>query len=111
MTEPGTLVALTFLAVSKAELPTSKKFKPQPKGTTTMSEQKKLSFMQELDRWTQTTIINPLWDAIEGQDEMDVPVVIAVIKLAIREKILESYRNGQAAGPKKLATPPQRAAR
>ena len=63
-----------------------------------MSEQK-FSYMQQLDAWTQTTIIDPLADVADEQlyDELTVQ-----IKKAIREKVLESYRNGQKASPTRL---------
>ena len=54
--------------------------------------------MQELDAWTQVTVIDALYnsDPIEGDwDES-----VAQVKKAIREKVLESYRNGQQAGPR-----------
>jgi hypothetical protein len=63
-----------------------------------MSEQKQSSFMQELDRWTESTIIGPLF-ASETDGE-DWEPAIERVKKAIRQKVLESYRNGQVAGPR-----------
>lgn len=63
-----------------------------------MSEQKQ-SFMQQLDSWTDEKVIAPLLD--NGPEEID------AVHQAIRAKVLESYRNGQAAGPRparKVAT-------
>ena len=57
-----------------------------------MSEQK--SFMQQLDEWSDATIIMPLADPNQ-EDNFD--VVVEQVKKAIREKVLESYRNGKAA--------------
>jgi hypothetical protein len=57
-----------------------------------MSEQKQ-SFMQQLDAWTDEVIIAPLFR--EG------PEIAEEIREAIRDKVLQSYRNGQAAGPSK----------
>lgn len=58
-----------------------------------MSEQEKpKSFMQELDEWSLTAVIEPLLD--NGPD------AVGDIKKAIREKVLQSYHNGQAAGPR-----------
>ena len=57
-----------------------------------MSEQK-LSYMQQLDSWTDETVIAPLLD--NGTD------AIERVQKAIREKVLESYRNGQGAGTKR----------
>jgi len=57
-----------------------------------MSEQEKpKSFMEELDLWSLQTIIEPLLD--KGPD------AIGEIKRAIRQKVLESYRNGQKTRP------------
>jgi hypothetical protein len=63
-----------------------------------MSEERKPSFMQELDQWSQANVIDALYnsDPIEGDWDEDV----AKVKRAIREKVLESYRNGQQAGPR-----------
>ena len=65
-----------------------------------MSEQKRTtkSFMQELDQWSSSTIIKPLLDAFNQEDGPDSIVVIEHVKKTIREKVLESYRNGQKAG-------------
>ena len=60
-----------------------------------MSEQK--TFMQQLDEWTDATVIMPL---IDPESEENFDPVAEKVKKAIREKVLESYRNGQAAGGK-----------
>ena len=57
-----------------------------------MSEQKK-SFMQELDGWTEATVIAPLVDP--SNDEEGWVHAVELVKKAIRTKVLESYRNGQ----------------
>ena len=64
-----------------------------------MSEQQvvKKSFMQELDLWSDANVIDPLFN--NGPDAID------EVKKAIREKVLESYHNGQAAGPRPAARP------
>ena len=49
--------------------------------------------MQQLDSWTDEVVIAPLLD--------NGPEVIEDVHKAIRAKVLESYRNGQAAGPAK----------
>ena len=51
--------------------------------------------MQQLDQWTDANVIGILnsSDPIKGDWEESVEQV----KKAIREKVLESYRNGQAA--------------
>ena len=70
-------------------------------------------FMQQLDDWTQGTIINKLLDAAadwrdardhelpEHEADKILDDATAAIKKAVREKVLDSYRNGQKAGPRK----------
>ncbi len=76
-------------------------------------------FMAELDAWAEKVIIEPLKQALidverapekEFREEAEGILIteVAVIKKAIREKVLESYRNGQAAGPRKEQQTPQR---
>jgi len=70
-----------------------------------MSEQKS-SFMEELDLWSDSTIIAPIFKAsrawYEVGDERPYAEASAAVKKAIRQKVLDSYRNGQAAGPGKF---------
>lgn len=64
-----------------------------------MSEQK-LSYMASLDAWSDKSIIEPLADAyLNGPEEVIISAQEYARK-AIREKVLESYRNGQNAGPR-----------
>jgi len=62
------------------------------------NQSKPSSYMQALDQWTEKEIIDVLSDpqlsgsAETAQDQ---------VKKAVRAKVLESYRNGQAAGPAK----------
>ncbi len=71
--------------------------------------------MSELDAWADKVIIEPLKQALidverapekEFREEAEGILIteVAVIKKAIREKVLESYRNGQSAGPRKEQT-------
>ena len=70
-----------------------------------MSEQKS-SFMSELDQWSEMHVINTLEvPLIHGPDEA-VNLAKDMVKKAIRAKVLESYRNGQAAGPRKVVKQP-----
>jgi hypothetical protein len=59
-----------------------------------MSEEKK-SFMQELDLWSEANIVGPLFHADPKEDDWE--PAVAQVKKAIRQKVLESYRNGQQA--------------
>jgi len=63
--------------------------------------------MQELDRWTESNVIGPLLYSEAGEEDWEESV--QRVKKAIRGKVLESYRNGQAAGPRRSATAPRAA--
>jgi hypothetical protein len=63
-----------------------------------MSEQK-TSYMQELDLWSEANIIGPLFNTDGNQEDWE--PTVEQVKRAIRTKVLESYHNGQAAGPAK----------
>ena len=62
-----------------------------------MSEQK-VNYMTALDAWTDANVIAPAFNA-EQDDWED---AVSQVKKAIREKVLESYHNGQTAGPRKF---------
>jgi hypothetical protein len=68
-----------------------------------MSEEK-LSYMAALDEWTDSTIIDVLMDGFMKGEDATIDAQEQVRK-AIREKVLESYRNGQAAGPRRQVAP------
>jgi len=59
------------------------------------------------DEWIEEEVINRLFAAWKAEDEGDdreeenVEVMIQAVRKAIKEKVLESYHNGQAAGPKR----------
>jgi hypothetical protein len=70
------------------------------------------NFMATLDAWTKDNVITPLLEAaspyaevcedIELMEEVEIyaEAAGAQVKKAIREKVLESYRNGQNARPR-----------
>ena len=63
--------------------------------------------MQELDLWSEANIIGPLFNTDPNQEDWE--PAVEQVKKAIRTKVLESYRNGQAAGPTKpRGFPPRR---
>jgi hypothetical protein len=66
-----------------------------------MSEQK-TNFMRELDLWLDANVIGPL-ELAAGTADFE--RVANDAKRAIRTKVLESYHNGQAAGPKVFKQP------
>jgi hypothetical protein len=77
----------------QGKLPAAKEFKLAERDKH-MSEQKS-SFMQALDLWTDENILRPLFGTDPNQDDWE--GVEQQVKKAIRAKVLESYRNGQAA--------------
>jgi hypothetical protein len=63
-------------------------------------QQKAKSFMEELDAWSEANVIEPLIDCEQEVNRREtLEDTIARVKKAIRQKVLESYRNGQTAGP------------
>jgi hypothetical protein len=65
-----------------------------------MSETNK-GYMAQLDQWSDENVVFPLSLAVSnGNDESRLAATDAV-KKAIRDKVLQSYRNGQTAGPRK----------
>ena len=83
--------------------PTAKAFKLAERDINMSEQKQESSFMQELDRWTESTIIGPLF-ASETDGE-DWEPVIERVKKAIREKVLDSYRNGLRAKPRQPRQP------
>lgn len=72
----------------------------------------KTNYMQELDTWIDNQVIEPLFEAWDFQSRVaddesakeaaqEVEATRGVVHKAIREKVLESYRNGQGAAPAK----------
>ena len=70
-----------------------------------MSEQEKAksSFMEELEEWARAEVIDPLLYAgaksVEEGDFGYEPIVEKSMR-ALKAKVLQSYRNGQDAGPR-----------
>jgi len=62
------------------------------------------SFMQQLDDWTQFTIIDQLVYVHAEEDDEAWKRTTERIKQAVRQKVLESYRNGQSARQRHAAT-------
>jgi hypothetical protein len=65
-----------------------------------MPEQKR-TFMQDLDLWSDANVVGPL--SMNDPQALDWENVVEQVKKAIRAKVLESYRNGQQAGPRSPA--------
>src|SRR5690348_12465301 len=104
MTRSGTPAAATAVRSKPAKLLHS--IHRWRKAITIMSEHKQ-GYMAALDSWTQEMILDPVYEAwrdVERAPEefceecqQQLNVVVADAKRAIREKVLESYRNGQKA--------------
>jgi hypothetical protein len=77
--------------------PTAKALMLAERDTHMSEERQQPSYMQQLDRWSEATIINPLEEF--ANVELDQHLV-EHIKKAIRQKNLESFRNGQRIGPR-----------
>lgn len=54
--------------------------------------------MEELDRWTEATVIGPISTALLDAHEGAWQQTTAAVKAAVRAKVLESYKNGRKAG-------------
>jgi hypothetical protein len=92
LTRTGDLAAPLLDASEQGKLPAAKAFKLAERDKHMSEQEKPKGFMQQLETWTNKEIIAPLLD--------NGPAVIPDVHEAIRAKVLESYRNGQAAGPK-----------
>ena len=62
-----------------------------------MSEQKSTSYMQELNQWIGAEVIYPLryGDAPDNPNARSDEDIIDQVYQSIRDKVLESYRNGR----------------
>jgi hypothetical protein len=58
------------------------------------------NYMSALDQWSEEVIITPLADAYAHGPQEVIVRAWELAKRAIREKVLESYRNGQNAAPR-----------
>lgn len=72
------------------------------------NQNQKTNYMAQLDEWTDGHIVKPLFEAWEMQEKVadeeslkvanqEVEETVKAVHKAIREKVLESYRNGQQA--------------
>jgi hypothetical protein len=90
-------------------LPPKKFILPERDINRSEEEKPKSSFMQELDRWSESEVINPLLYAgakgVEDGAEADWEPTTEETKQKIRAKVLESFRNGQAAGQRETNGP------
>jgi hypothetical protein len=68
-------------------------------------QQKPKSFMEELDQWIDDEVIENLYAIWSNSQDGDMNATGESVKKAIRAKVLESYRNGRAAGPRQPRQP------
>ena len=57
--------------------------------------------MQELDDWIEEEVFENLYAIWSRSQDGDMTATAEPVKKAIRQKVLDSYHNGQAAGPTK----------
>ena len=80
------------------------------------TNQKPSGYLQQLDQWIDEQVLGPLARAyeeyafaiVETGIEMDeaaatLDPVVAEVRKALKEKVLESYHNGQAVAPRRTA--------
>jgi hypothetical protein len=72
-----------------------------------MSEQR-TNYMASLDQWSEEQVIAPIADAYTHGPEEVIVRARELAKRAIREKVLESYHNGQNARPRAFQRPIRR---
>jgi hypothetical protein len=72
-----------------------------------MSEEK-LSYMEQLNVWIHQTVVDPLLKAARSPDTAEWNRTRDAVYKAIREKALESYKNGLKAGAVKATSQPAR---
>ena len=84
----------------QGKLPTAKAFKLAERDKS-MSEQKKPSYFEELDTWVDSTL-----ESLGGIGDEDLYLQeVEKFKTAIRERVLQSYRNGLKAKPRSFQQP------
>ncbi len=82
----------------QGKLPTAKAFKLAERDNTYVRTRNNRASCRSSTGGLKSTIIGPLFAS--ETDEEDWEPAIERVKKAIRQKVLESYRNGQAAGPR-----------
>lgn len=66
------------------------------------------NYMSQLDQWSEQSVIAPLADAYTHGPEEVIVRAKQLVRRAIREKVLESYHNGQNARPRGSQRPIRR---
>lgn len=59
--------------------------------------QQKLNYMAELEAWIHATVFAPITEAIASRDAKELHLAFERGTKAIKNKVLESYRNGREA--------------
>ena len=107
MTGSGTQTARCDPAVSR-EAANRHSNLTLPERDKPMSEQKPRSFMQELDQWIEEEVFENLYAIWNESQDGNMNATAESVKKAIREKVLESYKNGIKAGAKPAGKAPHR---
>ena len=89
----------------QGKLPTAKAFKLAERDKFMSEQEKPKSFMQDLDLWIEANVIGAMLVAETNPEEW--AGWEERVTKAIRAKVLESYRNGQQAAPRKFNQPPK----
>ena len=63
-------------------------------------QEEKTNYMTILDQWVDASVIAPLADAYQHGPEETIVNAKNYVRRAIKEKVLESYHNGQKARPR-----------
>lgn len=56
---------------------------------------KRLGYMAELDAWLDEAVYEPIVNAITAEDSKELMVAFSETKQLIKQKVLDSYHNGQ----------------
>jgi hypothetical protein len=64
----------------------------------------KPNYMEKLDAWLNGAI-DQLFDAVQNQPAPEGAAGVSAFKKAVKDKVLESYRNGQRSRRSRLADP------
>jgi hypothetical protein len=104
MTGSGTQAALPSFCSEQGKLPTAEEFTLAERDNNMSEQEKTKSYMEELNQWIDDKVVCPLTygDSPEDPNGRSHDDILDDVYAAIRAKVLESYHNGQAAGPKSV---------
>jgi hypothetical protein len=79
----------------QGKLPTTKAFRLAERDKHMSEQEKPMSYMEELDQWIEEEVFENLYALWQRSQDGDMAASGGEVKKAIREKIRESYHNGQ----------------